>query len=74
MEIYSPNSRSGELFQKNKLKSELIAAENSQNQAEPKPAINIQFAERKRPNVILEKIRAIKERLIEYLELNETTV
>jgi hypothetical protein len=74
MEIYSPNSRSKELFQKNRMKSEVIKEKISENQAEPKPAINIQYVVRKRSFDLSEKVRAIKERLMEFLELNETTV
>lgn len=74
MEIYSPNSRSKELFQKNRLKSEIMKEENSVNQTEPKPGINIQYVVRKRPfDHLSEKARVLKERIMVFLELNETT-
>jgi hypothetical protein len=73
MEIYSPNSRSKELFQKNKFKSEVINKEISENQTEPKPGINIQSVVCERPNFFTEKVRALKERIMVFLELNETT-
>jgi hypothetical protein len=74
MEIYSPNSRSKELFQKNRFKSEVLKEENSDNLVEPKPAFSFQSVVPKRPNFLVEKVKTFKERIIVFLELNETTM
>jgi hypothetical protein len=73
MEIYSPNSKSKNLFQKNRFKSEVVIEDISEDQAAPKPVFDYQSVKRPKENYVVKKAKAIKEQLIVFLELNETT-